>query len=200
MVAAACAGPKFNPAKTADATESQVAHVEPLSWWTGMKTPLQLLINGENISAYEVSIEGGRGVKAAQVHKADSPNYVFVDVEISANAAPGTYYIVFSKDGKSFKYPYEIGERVKGSADRESFTTADMIYLIMPDRFANGDPSNDSTDDTAEKADRSRLGSSVEVLMIVSPSVSTPGGIIHLPASALSAVSSGAGEVCVSCV
>lgn len=108
LVAAACAGPKFDPAKTADATESQVAHVEPLSWWTGMKTPLQLLINGENISSYDVTIEGGRGVKAAQIHKADSPNYVFVDVEISANAAPGTYYIVFSKDGQSFKYPYEI--------------------------------------------------------------------------------------------
>lgn len=73
-----------------------------------MKTPLQLLINGENISSYDVTIEGGRGVKAAQIHKADSPNYVFVDVEISANAAPGTYYIVFSKDGQSFKYPYEI--------------------------------------------------------------------------------------------
>ena len=104
LVAAACAGPKFDPAATADATQAQVSHVEPLSWWTGMKTPLQLLINGENISDYDVTIEGGKGVKVTQIHKADSPNYVFADVEVSANAAPGTYYIVFTKDGQSFKY------------------------------------------------------------------------------------------------
>ena len=75
-------------------------------------------------------------------------------MKISPNAEPGTYYIVFSKDGQSFKYPYEISAREEGSAQRESFTTADMIYLIMPDRFANGDASNDSTEDTSEKADR----------------------------------------------
>ena len=159
LIAASCAGPKFDPAKVADADERQVAHVEPLSWWTGMKTPLQILVNGEGISAYDVDIEGGKGIKVTGIHKADSPNYLFVDVEVSANAAPGTYYIVFTKDGESFKYPYEIASRVKGSAERESFTTADMVYLIMPDRFANGDPGNDSTDDTSEKHDRSRLGS-----------------------------------------
>lgn len=158
LVVAACAGPKFDPAAVADASKGQVAHVEPLSWWTGMKAPLQLMINGDNISAFDVTIEGGKGVKVTETHKADSPNYLFVDVEISSNAVPGTYYIVFTKDGQSFKYPYEIAERAEGSADRESFTTADMIYLIMPDRFANGDPDNDSTDDTAEKANRSSLG------------------------------------------
>ena len=57
LVAAACAGPKFDPAKVADADATQVAHVEPLSWWTGMKTPLQLLVNGENISAHDTKIE-----------------------------------------------------------------------------------------------------------------------------------------------
>ena len=75
-------------------------------------------------------------------------------MKIASNAEPGTYYLVFSKDGESFKYPYEIAAREEGSAERRSFTTADMVYLIMPDRFANGDPSNDSTDDTVEKANR----------------------------------------------
>jgi glycosidase len=122
-----------------------------------MKMPLQLLVQGENISEYDVTIEGGKGVSVVKINKADSPNYVFVDVKIAANAQPGTYYIVFSKDGQSFKYPYEIAAREAGSAERTSFTTADMIYLIMPDRFANGDTTNDSTDDTDDKYARNEL-------------------------------------------
>ena len=151
----ACSGPAFDPATVADASAEQVTRVEPLSWWTGMKMPLQLMIQGENISEYNVAVEGGKGVSVEKINTADSPNYLFVDVAIAANAQPGTYYIVFSKDGQSFKYPYEIAARKEGSAERRSFTTADMIYLIMPDRFANGDSSNDSTDDTTEDADRS---------------------------------------------
>lgn len=151
---AACSGPAFDPASVADASAEQVTRVEPLSWWTGMKMPLQLLVQGEGISGFDVAIEGGKGVSVEKVNKADSPNYLFVDVKIAPNAKPGTYYIVFSKDGQSFKYPYEIAAREAGSAERRSFTTADMIYLIMPDRFANGDPSNDSTDNTSEDADR----------------------------------------------
>ena len=154
---AACSGPAFDPATVADATAQQVTRVEPLSWWTGMKTPLQLLVQGENISEYNVVVEGGKGVSVARLNKADSPNFLFVDVKIAANAQPGTYYIVFSKDGESFKYPYEIAAREEGSAERKSFTTADMIYLIMPDRFANGDTSNDSTDDTSDKYARHEL-------------------------------------------
>ena len=154
---AACSGPAFDPATVADATAEQVTRVEPLSWWTGMKMPLQLLVHGENVSEYDVAIEGGKGVSVVKVNKADSPNYVFVDVKIAANAQPGTYYIVFSKDGQSFKYPYEIAAREAGSAERPSFTTADMIYLIMPDRFANGDTTNDSTDDTDDKYARNEL-------------------------------------------
>ena len=152
-----CSGPAFDPAAVADADAQQVTRVEPLSWWTGMKMPLQLLIQGENISEYNVAIEGGAGVSVEKVTKADSPNYLFVDVKIASNADPGTYYIVFSKDGQSFKYPYEIAARAEGSAERKSFTTADMIYLIMPDRFANGDTSNDSTEDTDDKYARHEL-------------------------------------------
>ena len=152
---AACS-PKatFDPASVADATKEQVTRVEPLSWWVGMKTPLQLMVQGEDISSYSVSVEGGEGVSALAVHKAESPNYLFVDVKIAADAVPGTYYIVFSKDGSSFKYPYELAAREDGSAERKSFTTADMIYLIMPDRFANGDPSNDSVEGMDDKLAR----------------------------------------------
>ena len=156
LTLASCSAPHFDPASVEDATAQQVTRVEPLSWWTDMKTPLQLMVQGSGISAYDVAIEGGKGVSLTKVSKAESPNYLFADVEIAPNAEPGTYYIVFTKDGESFKYPYEIAAREKGSAERRSFTTADMIYLIMPDRFANGDESNDSVECMADKLARER--------------------------------------------
>ena len=137
----------------------EIKHVEPLSWWVGMNTPLQLMVNGDGISAYNVDITPkDKGVEVAKVHKADSPNYLFVDVNIAADAVPGTYTLIFSDGKRSYKYDYVIAERVAGSKERASFTTADMVYLIMPDRFANGNPANDSTDDTTEKALRSNPG------------------------------------------
>lgn len=143
----------FDPASVADAA-GEVTRVEPLSWWTGMNTPLQLLIGGENISEYTLSIEGGKGVSVKAIHDADNPNFIFADVDIADNATPGTYYLVFTHGDKQFKYAYNIEQRREGSAERTSFTTADVIYLLMPDRFANGDPSNDSTECTTEKAAR----------------------------------------------
>ena len=125
----------------------EVTRVEPLSWWTGMKTDLQLLVQGPGIGAYAVSVEG-KGLKIKEVHKADNPNFLFVDVEVSPKAKPGTYTLVFKNGNDVVRYPYEIAARKPGSADRESFTTSDLIYLIVPDRFANGDPSNDSVDTT----------------------------------------------------
>ena len=133
----------FDPAKVADATPREVTRVEPLSWWTGMKTPLQLLVQGTEIGAKPVRIEGGKGVAVKAVHAAESPNYVFVDVEIDAGAKAGTYYLVIGEGDDEVKYPYLIREREKGSADRASFTTADLIYLIMPDRFASSGTDND---------------------------------------------------------
>ncbi len=155
IILASCSNvTSFDPTSVADASIEQVSRVEPLSWWVGMKTPLQLLVQGPAISDYEVSIEGGKGLSITKVTKADSPNYLFVDVKVAKNAEPGTYYIVFTKSEEQFKYAYEIAERREGSAERTSFTTADMIYLIMPDRFANGDPSNDFTDNTLDKEGR----------------------------------------------
>ena len=153
LVAQSCATTEpFDPASVADA-EGKVSRVEPLSWWVGMNTPLQLLIQGENISEYDLRIEGG-GVKVEKIHKADSPNYIFVDVAIDKAAEAGSRYLVFTKGDESFKVEYEIAARREGSRERESFTTADVIYLIMPDRFANGDAANDSTDCTVDKAAR----------------------------------------------
>ena len=124
-----------------------------------MTTPLQLMINGEGVSEYDVQIlPAGQGVEVTAVHKADSPNYLFVDVKIEDDAKAGVYTLRFKSGNRRVDYNYTIAEREGGSRERRSFTTADFVYLIMPDRFANGDASNDNTKDTAEKVDRSQPG------------------------------------------
>ena len=145
----------FDPATVADATASQVERVEPPCWWTGMKTALQLMVKGENIAACKVSVAGLSGVSIEGVTPGDSPNYVFVNLRISPAARPGTRYLVFStEDGTAFKVPYEIAARRRGT--RESFSSKDLIYLIMPDRFANGDPSNDTVEGLPDTLSRDR--------------------------------------------
>ncbi|MBO6096092.1 MAG: cyclomaltodextrinase N-terminal domain-containing protein, partial [Bacteroidales bacterium] len=143
LALAACGGPApVDPANLEDASSNQIARVEPLSWWVGMKTPLQLMVQGPDISNCDVTVSGA-GLRVKDVHKAASPDYLFVDVEVSASAKPGTYYFIFTREGETFKYAYQLRERRKGSAQRESFTTADMVYLIMPDRFADADATNE---------------------------------------------------------
>ena len=130
-----------------------ISRIEPPCWWVGMKTPLQLLIQGKGISEWEVSLETGNGVSIKQIHKAESPNYLFVDFAFGPSAKSGEVRLRFTKGEESFSVPYRIFDREEGSAERESFSTADAVYLIMPDRFVNGDKTNDATACTVEKPD-----------------------------------------------
>ena len=136
----------------------EIERVEPISWWTGMKMPLQLMVKGDGIATFKARIEGGAGVSVKNVTPGDSPDYLFVDVEIAASAKPGEYTLVFTDGDREVRCPYQIAAREKGSASRKSFTTADMVYLVFPDRFANGDPSNDSAYGMVEKGNRSLTG------------------------------------------
>ena len=136
----------------------KIERVEPLSWWVGMPMPLQLMVEGPGISGFDaVDVEGEGGVSVASVTKADSPNFLFVDLAIAPDAEPGLYTLVFRKGKKKVKLSYEIAARGEGFRG-ESFSTRDLIYLIVPDRFANGDPSNDSTPQTTEGLNRAKDG------------------------------------------
>ena len=133
-----------------------VDRVEPMFWWVGMKNPnLQLLIHGNNVSQYQVSIKY-QGVKVTKVNKVENPNYLFVDLTIdSKSAKAGKFTIDLLQNGKTEgTYTYELKNRKPGSANRQGFSPADVVYLLMPDRFANGDPSNDNVDSQSEKANR----------------------------------------------
>ena len=123
---------------------AQLNRVEPPSWWTGMhNSELQLLIHHENIASLTPGIDYP-GVKLVRKISVESPNYLFLDLEIGPDAKPGTVTIEFT-DGKRKKltHQYELQAREPGSAERQGFSPKDVIYLITPDRFANGNPAND---------------------------------------------------------
>ena len=145
---------------TAITTAAQIHHVEPLNWWVGMKNPsLQLLIHGTDIGETTPQISYP-GVVIKKVTKGDSRNYLFLDLVIDKTARPGSMGISFRKGGKElYNYRYQLQKRVQDGAAFKGFTTSDVIYLLVPDRFANGDPSNDVVAGTKEnKIDRSFPG------------------------------------------
>lgn len=121
-----------------------IERVEPPFWWAGMQHPqLQLLIKGEGIGKAQVVIDYP-GIELTEVHRVNSPNYLFVDLELWQHVKPGTFEITLLFEGKTtLRYPYELKAREPGSAEREGFHASDVMYLITPDRFANGNPDND---------------------------------------------------------
>ncbi|WP_443944680.1 glycoside hydrolase family 13 protein [Pedobacter sp. AW1-32] len=130
----------------------KLERIEPMFWFTGMHNPkLQLLIHGENIAASAVSLIYP-GVKLVNINKVENPNYLFLDLEISSSAKAGTFPINFSVNGKKIaNYNYTLKNR-DNSADRiQGVSNKDFIYLLMPDRFSNGDKSNDIVKGLAEK-------------------------------------------------
>lgn len=118
--------------------------VEPSFWWVGMNNPkLQLVVHGNGIASREVKLNYA-GVTLSQVHKVENPNYLFLDLLISAEARPGKFNIEFQgKNQKKLSYTYELKDRDKSSNRIMGVTNKDFMYLIMPDRFANGDKRND---------------------------------------------------------
>ncbi len=118
--------------------------IEPANWWVGMKnTKLQLIVHGNHISDRNVSLNYP-GVSLREVHKVENPNYLFLDLEIDPATLPGTFSINFSKKkSKELKYSYELKARQNPEGRYQGVTNKDFIYLIMPDRFSNGDKSND---------------------------------------------------------
>lgn len=133
----------------------QLNRIEPPFWWAGMKnSSLQLLVYGKDISLTRPSIDY-QGVKIKESILVENPNYIFINLEVSPDVKPGVFEIRFTGPKKIYlSYNYELKAREEGSAERKGFNSSDAIYLLMPDRFANGDPSNDQTDDMVDKPDR----------------------------------------------
>ncbi|MFC4212376.1 glycoside hydrolase family 13 protein [Pedobacter lithocola] len=119
--------------------------VEPQNWWTGMKnTQFQILLYGPNISAATISLNYP-GVKIKEVAKVENPNYIFLYLEVSKAAKAGSLPITFKSGAEKFIYQYPLLSRTEKSGAK-GFDASDVLYLITPDRFVNGNPANDNLD------------------------------------------------------
>ena len=135
-------------------------NVYPTNWWVGMKNPnLQLMIHRDRIANEKLSMLPYPGVKLVKQSKVENPNYIFVDLTISPAAKPGK--IKFKIDNlqspeavsyKIFEYELKTHSNQDGKTRALGVTSKDFIYLLMPDRFSNGDPSNDVVADYRDRS------------------------------------------------
>ena len=136
----------------------QLERVEPPFWWTNMaESSLQLMVYGEALAGAQVSLDYP-GVTVTGTEREENPNYLFINLAVDERAKPGTLQIHLNKGDWQHTIRYELKPRRAGSAEREGFDSSDTIYLITPDRFANGDIGNDRTADMLEGPDRDNPG------------------------------------------
>ncbi len=140
---------------TSFADNYSLTRVEPPSWWIGMHDPvLQLMVCGERIADLTPVIRYP-GVKIQRTDRTGNPNYLFITLKISPDTKPGRFDILFQRDRTTqVSWQYQLAERESGSAQRVGFGPSDVIYLITPDRFANGDPSNDDINGYPDQVNR----------------------------------------------
>jgi glycosidase len=131
------------PASAAPAKAPMVTKVEPPSWWPGHSiNPVRLLVRGRNLGGATVDAVGS-GLAAGAVRVNAKGTYAFVDVTIAGDAAPGPRTIALKTAAGSATVPFELLAPLPRQGRFQGFSPDDVLYLIMPDRFANGDPTND---------------------------------------------------------
>lgn len=132
---------------------AQIDRVEPPFWYANMNfSSVQVMFYGKNIAQYDVTVSNK--IIIENIQKTENPNYVFVTIDTKNTAASELTFSFKSKNKIAFTKKYELKKRRENSKFRKSYDASDMIYLIMPDRFANGNPNNDNEKSVTEKADR----------------------------------------------
>jgi glycosidase len=123
-----------------------ITRVEPENWWTGMNnSALQIMVYGPEISNARLTINYP-GIKLMNISKTENPNYLFVYIDIAPDTKPGMVPLEFADSTGRFTYNYPVKARTDNSGAM-GFDASDVLYLITPDRFANGNPDNDDLDD-----------------------------------------------------
>ena len=132
-----------------------IERVEPPNWWVGMKTnDLQILVYGNSINDLIPKISNSN-IELTSFNKVQNENYLFLNISISENAKPDEVEIDFYKNNVLVdRYIFSLLEREKNASNVEGFDNSDVMYLITPDRFANGDPANDDVKEMYERPNR----------------------------------------------
>ena len=137
-------------------SQPKLSHVEPPFWWVGMSDPeLQLMLHGDGIGQFKPEINYP-GVTIQEVIQLENPNYLVLQLTIGKEAKSGSFDIRLNSGKKTIiSARYELKDRLSDKNRNQGFTSADVIYLLMPDRFANGNPDNDVISGMLEGVDRS---------------------------------------------
>lgn len=131
-------------ATAAKPSSPQINSVEPPYWWTGMANDtLQIMLSGPRIGLTETSMKPYEGVSLIESVKLDSPNYLLLYLTVSDTAKPGVLDFTFSDGKKKAALRYELKERSK-AVKAQGFDASDVLYLIMPDRFARAGATTDA--------------------------------------------------------
>ncbi|MEO1253385.1 MAG: glycoside hydrolase family 13 protein [Bacteroidota bacterium] len=134
----------------------KIQHIDPPFWWTEMPTQeLQIMIHGDDIGHLSPEL-AYKGVKVKSVDQLENDNYLVLNLEVNSKTKPGNFEILL-KDGQytKAKIPYELKKRTTDTNRNLGFDASDVIYLLMPDRFANGNPKNDVVEGMLEGVNRS---------------------------------------------
>lgn len=134
---------------------NKIERVEPPNWWIDMKTKdLQLLVYGKNISDYDPVINSSN-VELVSTERVKNENYLFINISIEENAKPENIEINFLENNIIVdKFEFSLLDRKENASKVEGFNNSDVMYLITPDRFANGDLSNDDVEYMYERPNR----------------------------------------------
>lgn len=136
---------------------AQIERIEPPFWYAGMHNPeLQIMFYGKNIAQHQVSVSNS--ITITDIKKTENPNYLFVTINTKNVRASDCIFTFKNNNNVAFTQNYTLRKRTENSAQRKSFDASDMMYLVMPDRFANGKKNNDSNDLTYEKFNRDLPG------------------------------------------
>ena len=132
-----------------------VTKIDPPFWYTGMKqSQLQLFVYGTDIANASVSFDYP-GVSLSSVVRLESPNYLIIYLNLADDVKPGSFDLTFTAGKKKIVQSYELKARSKKGCEHKGFDASDALYLLMPDRFANGNPDNDYIEGMVEyKVDR----------------------------------------------
>ena len=131
---------------------AQIERIEPPFWYAGMQNPeLQILFYGKNIAQYNVSVSNA--ISIIEVLRTENPNYLFVTIN-TKDVLACDFLFTFQKKKSAFAKKYSLKQRRPNSAQKKSFDSSDVMYLLMPDRFANGNPNNNNDATTNEKYNR----------------------------------------------